>query len=249
MFDPEALARYAVNLSLNHKIDINKTISELAKKSSLNSEQIKRIVEQANNILYKETFSKSPSDVLKLSLADPAQAVGYSQELLKAAEILSNEDSITGPRIGSSVDDLGIDYVKRATTRARLQQLKSDLSGDIISAFMRMQEGVENVAGQIVDSLISKEATLNELYEVIESNCPNLTKSIISKVNERLNDSFIKFAFDGELFSNDIKVRKVNPNNALVMKLKWLNETFDDTRAKLDAYQAVNASLERYKED
>lgn len=244
MFDPIQIAEEAVNMSLNQNKDLNKAIGELAKKSSLNSEQIKRVVELANNMLYKEKFKQKPIDVLNLSLANASQLNNHASEILKVAQSI-NEDSITGERIASTIDNIGPDFIKKATTRARLKQLKSDLSGDIISSFIEIERGVESAANDIVNLFLSKEAQLTELYEIVESNCPNLTRAIINKVNERLNDSFIKYAFDGELIGTNFKGRVINANNPLVLKLRWLNETMDDIRAKLEAYSTVNAALEK----
>ncbi|MEM5810460.1 MAG: hypothetical protein QXP66_00995 [Candidatus Aenigmatarchaeota archaeon] len=245
MIDYERVATYISDLYLKHNIDPNKTLSDLSKRSSFTEEQLKRIAEKTNQLIYTKLYETDKNKVIEFPVVDAKRAIN-SEELRKAAESLIIIEKTNNH--GQSAPDYKISrLVERKTAELRLKQLKDDLHSDIISSAFRINSEIPKIAEQAVDIMLSKQANLIEIYQIIKNEVPKALIPLMNNIKSRLEDPIIKIAFNEDPFEINIsspRVKFVNGNNSFVMRLRWLNNELTKLEDTLKTYDSISTKLE-----
>lgn len=237
------VAKYVANLYVEHGVDPNKTISRLQKNSSYTPEQIKRIAERSNQLIYHALAAKDRNKLFDFSVADVNKLTEVNSELQKAAE-----DLVSEARTGYSDPDFRVsDRIEKKANMLKLQQLKDELEGEAITLGMQLEQEIPRIAAQAVDIMLDKKANLFEIYDIVKKECPRASTRLMLAIKEKLQDPIVKTAFLEDPFSvvssHSPRLQFVNANNSFVARLRWFNTELNRLEDTLNTYNTIAQKL------
>lgn len=243
-FDPRNYATYIITEHMTKKVPVADLVKQVQKTASLTGEQLRRVVEETNNMLYHKLYNRDKLSVLNMEMA---KAASKDKGLKKAAEILPELDGYEDLGPGTPVQGEGGEFVfdpaiEELLEEEELRRLEEGLGADTVNNVFQLMDGVDGTAEDAAQMLLQKQASLKDIYVTVKEHAPNVKNSIMRSLYNKIE--LYKYAFEedpmAELFSGR-EIRPVDTSSPFVAKLKWLNELYDDTNANMDAMHAVSA--------
>lgn len=193
----------AAAVFLRKEGSLNSTIAKIANEKDLNPEQINRVLEAANNAVFKQRFEKQASKVVTFPVADPKVIAELRGKKVKTASptVHSPKQSyIPGASAMADLEDQlfpsqGLSKIAYAAPNKDVEKAYFDLKGHTEYAQNKLSEALTKVSfcqerlwESTRQAVLSGEGTVHEICDVISQagEASGIAKRASSFVLERL---------------------------------------------------------------
>jgi hypothetical protein len=160
-FDLKYMAKKAADEFLKSERPLTQTISELAKEASLNSEEIKRVCEYANNDVYQSLFDREQDKHIHFDVAD-------SSSITDVEKTASMYEEISDYNFSPSYYKKSLEKVAHVEKEEDISYLHSNPKDDLLDLREKYQ--------YLQDTLFFKEAAAS-------TELPILFNKIVNSIN------------------------------------------------------------------
>lgn len=212
-----------VNDYVKHKIDLNKSIANLAKLKNFNDDQIQRVIEEVNNQVYLIEYSKLKEQ--------PERNVNFDIAMLPKIKGIMD-----GSYKGSENNNNGVNLQKTASECGSFEKIASDESqGDLRNLFnsynvhscslrFETREDESKIHLQkIARSIVSEYDRIEKIAKEMDNGLNSLGMAMIKYTQLGLNTNqiFNQMGKEASLSNNDMELIKI----ATESRLENLKET------------------------
>lgn len=250
-----AMAKRAAVMYIDKDTSLNDAITEMAKEASLNEEQVKRVVEYANNSTFVSLFKNNYDKNITFPMADANVVLGGVRETKeKTSEaIMSDNDGNYIP--GQEFVDLdeafktSEDYVKTASVDKTPDMKESYL--DLSQELQELTHDRTVLAATLIDKLASlkglcKEAsadgyTPQTIGMVITEAGPS--HGLVDVIQEYVGDELVDFSNKNKLAMMGYSATPGNPMSGLTQELESVSNKLISSQQAITRTQMAMTEL------
>ena len=244
--DLRIMGKKAAANFISDEVPLNESIAELAKESSLNDEQVKRVVEHANTNTFLELFGTEYGDNIEFPVADSSEV----QEMMQPEEKLASEI----PSIPNDKYIPGQEYVSLTDVFSSETEFEKEASEDIgwassdtkeyFDAIYKTKQAASEVLSLSNEFELQVDLVQQYMSEALNEDChPGEVLTLVKEagVSRELMEVLIngkedKYTEFGELDLDESAVNTDHPLYKEAYQLNNLLENLFEKRAALSSF-------------
>lgn len=234
MFDSDSCRLWAKEASdsyLTDGVPLGDTIAKVAKKQSLNPNQIQRIIELANSITHARLFQKEKDKTFTFPLAKLDDILAKTKgDTVKVAESYNSMPDIQRPVEATKVAGLFdnpeiLDLTKIASKQKcliyleKMAQASKELNNALIMADVNAVQYLKNVK-QVVKQLLLDNYSYEDLFATMCGAMPEKKLELLAlftEIAKELKDDGVKLASEGTAVDSEYISKLLNKDNVKVI--------------------------------